>query len=212
MTRCARVFHMESGEAVHRLGHARLLVVAAASAALLTGCDEESAGGAPEVGTSIEAASEREGSYVVTRGVPFTDGALVLRVPGSESVEILEVGIDGDPGLELLGASVSFREDPRESSQDRSAYPPKSKDLGKIVPAVGLTLDSDADDAFLLVGLKASRAGLLRVSQVFIDYKESGETYRAAFPARLTVCTDETALTDAICAGMVEEAPNGEAA
>ncbi|MFC8732546.1 hypothetical protein ACFT5B_08820 [Luteimicrobium sp. NPDC057192] len=111
-------------------------------------------------------------STSVEPSVPFTDGLEVLEPTGS--VEIVDVRIDADDGLRLLGAQLVGPDRPMGAVQHLPGFPPSPTDTAEyfgapadVRDAAGTTLaprtdpDGTRRSWELLLGLEATRPGTL---------------------------------------------------
>jgi hypothetical protein len=125
-------------------------------------------------------------------GSVFTDGFEVLHLDGHEPAVIKSVTMVGDPGIELVGASIATTERDIGSIQQLKGYPPSNPHIPRIIPAAGASITPFAQDEIgweLLLGIKIVDDGYLVRDGIIIEYSVGGEDRRAFDPAQLVVCT-----------------------
>jgi len=127
-------------------------------------------------------------------GSVFTDGFEVLHLDGHEPAVIKSVTMVGDPGIELVGASLATTERDIGAIQQLKGYPPSNPHIPRIIPAAGASITPFAQDEIgweLLLGVKIVDEGYLVRDGIIIEYSVGGEDRRAFDPAQLVVCTSE---------------------
>jgi len=141
-------------------------------------------------------------STSVEPGEPFTDGLETLRPTGP--VEIVDVRMDADDGLRLLGAKLVEPGRPMGAVQHLYEYPPSAADTAeyfgspsRVRDAVGATITprtapgGTPDSWELLLGLEATRPGTLVRHSIVVTYRKDGRLGRFVIPGLLEVCAAE---------------------
>jgi hypothetical protein len=125
-------------------------------------------------------------------GATFTDGLEVLRFPGVEIVQILEVEpVFAEGSMEYLGSYVAGHDREPGAIQYLSEFPPTDVDLGRIVPVEGSQplLNPDLEAGLeLLMGFRVTESNRAVRSGVHITYDADGNVFKAFIPAELVVC------------------------
>jgi hypothetical protein len=155
------------------------------------------------------AASETGGRFDV--GQPVSFGYVLLRTHGRTRATLERIrllGVTG--GLELLG--IQARSVPDEQGKgifvSVFGYPPPewpSQPLASqhVVP-VGRTFEASGEPnegLELVIGVRATRAGVARARAVEVTYRAGGRRYRETYDGSMYLCAPKEQFTDETCPG-----------
>ncbi|MDI6911146.1 hypothetical protein [Nocardioides sp.] len=141
----------------------------------------------------LRSVSEHAWAIGVDPDTTFTDGLETLNFDADGEVELQNVRLLGDSGLELVGVSLADPERTIGSVQYMETYPPRHRDLkGHIVDdGLGTPLAARTPNDIgweLLLGIRATEPGRHVRTGIEVTYTHDGHTFRETLPALLAVC------------------------
>ena len=114
----------------------------------------------------------------------FTDGAETLLLPDGLTGTLVDVDLVGSSGLELVGFGVADSTRNYSSVDIMPSWPPVTSDIAADAIHLDQPLLIEAGrGSELLIGMRATRLGLVTRRAVDVTYEVGGVRYRVRFPA-----------------------------
>lgn len=139
-------------------------------------------------------------------GRVFTDGLEVLRLDTDQTATIESIELVGAQDLEIVGALLAPPPRTYGAETVMRSFPPRRPalfDRASLVEATGATIGPRAGAGQmgweLLLGLRATAAGIGFRDGIRIVYSVDGTRHDATFPAEVSVCTSPGLEVDGSC-------------